>query len=108
MLQGAREGGPGEVIKQVAPVALPSPGLGVDLGEVQVDDIVSGGEGDAFIQPPAELLHGSGHFLTDDIDDIIFLVPGVQLGASLYEEPHILQAQAGCCKGKNRKKPDPV
>ena len=59
VLQAAGEGGPGEVIKQVAPVALPSPGLVVDLGEVQVDDIVPGGEGDAFIQPPVELLHGS-------------------------------------------------
>ena len=59
VLQGPGEGGPGEVIKQVAPVALPSPGLVVDLGEVEVDDIVPGGEGDAVIQPPVELLYGS-------------------------------------------------
>ena len=69
VLQGAGEGGPGQVIKQVAPVALPSPGLVIDLGEVQVDDIVPGGEGDAVIQPPVELLHSSRSFGADCLYD---------------------------------------
>ena len=55
VLQGAGEGGPSEVIKQVAPVALPSPGLVVDLGEAQVDYTVSGEK----VTPSSSLLLNS-------------------------------------------------
>ena len=72
-----------------------------DLREVQVDGGLFLLHSDPFIKQFAELLHGSGDILADGIDDVIFLVPGVELGSSLYEEPHVLLA--GRCEGKDEK-----
>ena len=61
-----------------------------DLREVQIDSGRVFLHSDPCIKPFAELLHGPGNIPANSIDDVIFLVPGVQLCSSLYEEPRIL------------------
>ena len=67
-----------------------------DLGEVQGDDGLIFLHSDPRVEQLFELLHGPGNVLVDGLDDVVVLGPGVQLGSSLYEEPHILLS--GGCK----------